>query len=160
MDVLKINWDLIDRYCDEIVAKMKDFDPQIIVGISRGGLVPSRLIADRLDLRSVFVIGVELYKKFEKRSEGPRITQEIQSGVVKGKKVLIVDDVSDSGETLKFVKKHVEELGAKEVRSATLHMKPNTKFKPDYFHSIESAWLEYPWETYELKRVLKKDFEN
>lgn len=156
MDILKVSWALVDNYCDEIVGKMGKFKPQVIVAISRGGLVPARLIADRLDLRYVYSIGIELYKGVEKSSAGPKIIQEIESQIIKGKTILIADDVSDSGETLEFVKKHLLGKGAKEVKCTTLHIKPNTKFKSDFYHSVETAWIEYPWEIYELRRILKK----
>lgn len=156
MDILKVNWTLIDSYCDEIVGKMGKFKPQAMVAISRGGLVPARLIADRLDLRHVYCIGIELYKGVEKDLGCPKIVQDIESSIIKGKRILVVDDVSDSGTTLEFVKKHLLEKGATEVKTATLHIKPNTKFKSDFYHSVESAWIEYPWEIYELKRVFEK----
>ena len=65
---------------------------------------------------------------------------------VKGLKVLIVDDVSDSGASLSKAKQHVSEKGAFQVKVVTLHIKPWSKFIPDYYAESTDKWVVYPWE--------------
>ena len=70
--------------------------------------------------------------------------------------MLIVDDVSDTGRSLAVAKDHVQKAGAEEIKVATLHYKPHSSFKPDYFVDETSAWVVYPWEVEETKRELSK----
>ena len=73
---------------------------------------------------------------------------------IEGLRVLVVDDVSDSGNSLIVVKKYIEGKGASEVKLATLHHKPWSKFKPDYFAEEVSEWIIYPWEPRESVKDL------
>jgi hypothetical protein len=68
---------------------------------------------------------------------------------VPGLKVLVVDDVSDTGSSLRTAMEHVADRGASEVRVATLHVKPWTTFRPDYYAAEVDAWIVYPWEPVE-----------
>ena len=75
---------------------------------------------------------------------------------VVGKKVLVVDEVADTGASLKLVKLHVLEKGASAVKMATLYFKPRSVFKPDYFVKETNRWIVFPWE---LKETVGKIFE-
>jgi hypothetical protein len=75
---------------------------------------------------------------------------------LKGKKVLLVDDIADSGRSLAVAKDYITKKGAKEVRTATLHYKPESASKPDYFVVTTTAWVVYPWERHEMERELEK----
>lgn len=154
MEFLNVSWNKIATMCKDLVKKM-DFKPDILVGISRGGLVPVRILSDLLDNQNVTIIKIEFYKTINETSGFPKISQPL-SVDVKGKKVLLVDDVSDTGRSLAVAKDHMHRSGAGEVRVATLHYKPHSTFKPDYFVGQTSAWIVYPWEVHETKRELKK----
>jgi hypoxanthine phosphoribosyltransferase len=65
---------------------------------------------------------------------------------LKGKKVLVVDDVSDSGASILKAKEHAREKEASDVRVATVHIKPWSKFIPDYYAESVDKWVVYPWE--------------
>ena len=65
---------------------------------------------------------------------------------MKKKKMLLVDEVADTGDTLKHAVEHVKELGVEEVRSAVLHYKPTSIVKPDYYMVETTSWTVYPWE--------------
>ncbi|MFQ6053044.1 MAG: phosphoribosyltransferase, partial [Candidatus Bathyarchaeia archaeon] len=65
---------------------------------------------------------------------------------VPGLRALVVDDVSDTGESLKVARRHVLSRGASEVRVATLHVKPWSRFRPDFYAEEVDAWIVYPWE--------------
>ena len=155
MDFLHISWNDAAEMCKKIVKYMEDFKPDVLVGISRGGLVPVRILSDFLDNNQVAVIKIEFYKSINQTSGFPKIAQPL-SVDVKGKKVLIVDDVSDTGRSLAVAKDHVQKAGAEEIKVATLHYKPHSSFKPDYFVDETSAWVVYPWEVEETKRELSK----
>jgi len=154
MDLLRISWDVAVEYCEQLARKI-DFKPDVIVGISRGGLVPARILSDMLDNKNLAILGIIFYKKVGERTESPQITQDLTKDI-KGKKVLVVDDVSDTGKSLIVAKDYITNKGASEIKVATLHYKPHSKLKPDYYIRTTDAWIVYPWERHEVERELKK----
>ncbi len=150
MDLLRINWATAIKYCEELSLKI-DFKPDIVIGISRGGLVPARIMSDILGVHDVAILGVRFYRGMGKRGEMPIITQDISIDVT-NKRILLVDDVADSGRSLSFAKEHLKD--AKEVKTATLHYKPSSDYRPDYFIESTTAWIVYPWEIHEVEREL------
>lgn len=153
MDVLHISWDATVEYCEQLAKKI-DYKPDLLVGLSRGGLVPLRLLSDILGINSVGVLGLSLYKGIGKTFDKPKIVQDLAIDIT-GKKILIIDDVADSGRSLVAAKAYFEGKGAKEIKIATLHYKPNSIFKPDYFVATTTAWIAYPWEKHEIDKELK-----
>ena|SRR3989344_8468117 len=155
MKLLKLKWDEIDAMCSELAAAIEKsgYKPDVIVGIARGGWVPARLLSDKLGNESVASMRVEFYTAPGVTNRVPKITQPV-SVDVKGKRVLLVDDVSDTGHSLELAFKSLSD--AKEVRTATLHYKPHSIFKPDYFVGTTSDWIVYPWEVEETERKLAK----
>ncbi|MEM2542862.1 MAG: phosphoribosyltransferase family protein, partial [Candidatus Korarchaeum sp.] len=75
-----------------------------------------------------------------------------------GMKVLLVDDVADTGESLIVARDHILERGAAEVRIATMHYKPWSKIKPDYYSEETEAWVVYFWEYAETVNYFMKRF--
>jgi hypoxanthine phosphoribosyltransferase len=155
MDLLRISWDAIITYCDELAGRISDYKPEIIIGISRGGLVPARVLSDILDVKKVGVIGIVFYKKTGETMEEPEITQELSMDV-QGKKVLVVDDVADTGKSLAVAKRYLEGKKPAEIKIATIHKKPESIVEPDYYVRTTSAWIVYPWEVHEVEREMKK----
>lgn len=137
------------------MIKKSGFKPDILIGVSRGGLIPVAILSDKLGVESE-IVGVKYYCGVKETKERPEITQPILSNL-SGKKVLVVDDVADIGHSLELVKKYVQEKGAKEVRLCTLHYKPWSVVKPEYFVEETEAWIIYPWEVKEtLTDLFKK----
>ncbi len=154
MDILRLNWEATLHYCEELAASAKRFKPDMIVGLSRGGLVPARILSDIMEVHDIGILGVSFYKGIGKTAESPRITQELTMDV-KGKRILIVDDVADTGKSLLVAKDYLMRKGAKEIKVATLHFKPRSEFKPDYYAETTSAWVVYPWESHEMEKELE-----
>ena len=147
----------IDKMLSKLTAMIKKsgFEPDILIGVSRGGLIPVAILSDRLGVESE-IVGVKYYRGVKETKDKPEITQPILSNLG-GKKVLIVDDVADLGHSLQLVKNYVQEKGAKEVRICTLHYKPWSVVKPEYFVEKTEAWIIYPWEVKEtLTDLFKK----
>jgi hypoxanthine phosphoribosyltransferase len=155
MDFLRVSWDDVSHMCGRLASEMSPsgFTPDVIIGISRGGLVPARLLSDILDVHELYVMRISLYTGIGKKAAEPRITQPLTANLG-GKKALLVDDVSDTGKSLAAAKKHVLEMGAGEVKVATLHFKPHSSFRPDFFVGETGAWIIYPWEIHECEREL------
>ena len=132
------------------------YKPDIIVGIARGGLVPSRVLADLLETRDFAIITIEYYCGINQTKQEPILKQCLHTQLT-DKKVLLVDDVSDGGRSLQLAKKHLEEQCAKEIKIATLYCKPGTITKPDYFEKETSHWIVFPWEAREtMTRIMQR----
>jgi hypothetical protein len=84
------------------------------------------------------------------------LTQRVSIPVAK-KKVLIVDDVADSGNSLKVVKEHVLQQGAETAKVATLYYKPWSVVKPDYYEKETSKWIVFPWDRKETVRRIVEE---
>ena len=132
------------------------YKPDIIVGIARGGLVPSRILADLLETRDFAIITIEYYVGIGQKNKEPVLKQCLHTQLP-DKKVLLVDDVSDGGRSLQLAKKHLQEQGAKEIRIATVYCKPGTITLPDYFEKETSHWIVFPWEAKEtMAKITQK----
>ncbi len=132
------------------------FHPNIIIGIARGGLIPSRILLDLLEIHNFAVITVEYYVDIGKTLQEPVLKQCLAAPLT-GKRVLLVDDVSDCGKSLKLAKEHLQTQGAAEIKVATLYSKPGTITKPDYFEKETNRWIVFPWEYREtIRKILQK----
>lgn len=133
------------------------YQPDVIIGVARGGLVPARILTDLLEAPQVATIRIEFYTDIAQPSIQPILKQPLTIPV-NGKKVLIVDDISDSGQSLKVAKQHLTEKGAAEVKIATLYAKPTTQTIPDYVEKTTERWVVFPWEIKEtLRAVTQKE---
>jgi hypothetical protein len=151
-------WDRIYEMLLELALAIRSsgFKTDLIVGVSRGGWAPARVLSDLLENTRTASMKVEFYVGLGKTSSRPVVTQPVGENAF-GKNVLIVDDVSDTGESLKVAIDHVAEKGAKAIRTATLYYKPHSKFKPDFFAESTSDWIIFPWERLEATRLLMQE---
>lgn len=131
--------------------RRSSFKPDVIVGISRGGWIPARILSDLLENQNLANIRVEFYRDVAKAGRKPVLTQSV-SADVNGKRCLIIDDISDSGKTLALVKAELLKQGAKETKIATLYWKPWSQVKPDCYEKQTERWVVFPWEAKETIR--------
>src|SRR4030042_4187530 len=132
------------------------FKPDIVVGITKGGWVPARVLSDTLESPELASVRVEFYLGVAETRNEPVLTQRV-SAVVEGKKALLVDDVADTGKSLQLAKEHVQRQGATEVRIATLYYKPSSVTKPDYYEKETRRWGVFPWEKKEtIRKIVEK----
>jgi len=137
------------KYLSRLI-KSSGWRPDLVVAIGRGGYVPARVVCDFLvhDLLTSMKVehwGIAAQKKDEAMVRFPLATG------VSGQKVLIVDDVTDTGDTLTTAVGYVESLGPKETRTAVLQHKTCSEFEPDYYAEkvSEWRWIIYPWAVHE-----------
>ena len=122
------------------------FRPDCIVAIGRGGYIPARIISDFLHIMNLTSFKVEHYHGTHINPSAV-IRYPLSNGV-EGKNVLLVDDVCDTGSTLELASKHiVEQMRPTEVKTAVLHYKKVSSFKPDFYAGriVKWRWIIYPW---------------
>ena len=143
--------------CDQI--KKSRFEPDVLVFVLRGGAPVATMVSDCLGVREIAGVRARLYSSVGKAGDEVKIEQPLTIDI-RDKRVLIVDDVADTGKTLDAIFKHLMEKKPKEIRVATIHFKPWSIFKPDYFVEETDYWIVYPWEYYEfiaeINRLLDK----
>ena len=130
----------VNTLCRDI--SLDKFDPQVIVGISRGGLTPGVMISHWMQ-RPFKPIKTSLRDFPEWEDYLPKKTDE---------RVLIVDDICDSGETFQKISDFIKERGVSvEVRFASLWWNNEVDFEPHYYvqecaKDSEGIWIHFPWE--------------
>lgn len=130
--------------------KASGYTPDLIVAIGRGGFVPGRLICDFLLFNDLTSMKIEHYTRAADVQPKATIRYPIPVDI-SGKKVLIVDDVTDTGDTLNLAVAYVWNLKPADVRTAVLQHKTCSPFVPDYYAQkiIKWRWIIYPWARYE-----------
>lgn len=152
------SWDQIYSLLLKLAEAVRNsmFEPDVIVGVSRGGWIPARVMSDLLETPKLANVTAEFYVGVAETKGEPRITQPV-SLPVKDKKVLVVDDVADTGESLKLVNSHLKNHGASEIKIATIYCKPWSVIVPHYYIKETRCWIIFPWE---LKETVRKTVEN
>ncbi|MDD5202040.1 MAG: phosphoribosyltransferase family protein [Sulfurimonas sp.] len=127
-----------------LIKKVRDFHPEAILAIARGGLTLAHVMAEGLDIREVQSVRTELYDKTSKRDT---ITI-FDSCVFENKfRILVVDDIADSGETLEAIMKHlVKKYPQIEFKSATLFYKTTSIYEPNFWVKEADDWIDFFWE--------------
>jgi hypoxanthine phosphoribosyltransferase len=122
-----------------------DYKPDIILSIARGGLLIGGALGYALDVKNTFTMSVEFYTGINERLALPVVLPPVPNKVdLTGLKVLVADDVADTGATLKLVREFCGGYVA-EVRSAVLYEKSQSVEKPDYVWRHTDLWIEFPW---------------
>jgi hypoxanthine phosphoribosyltransferase len=155
-------WNQIYNMLLDMAQKIRinGFKPDMIVGVSRGGWLPARVLSDLLDNPNLANVRAEFYLGVAETKDEPVLTQPV-SAVVSGKKVLIVDEVADTGKSLKLIKEHIAQQGASDIKIATVYYKPWSVVKPDYYEKKTERWIVFPWEIKEtIRKILKKCRQN
>ena len=155
------SWDDVYDMMIELAGEIKraGYSPEVIVGVSRGGWPPARIMSDLLENPNLANMKVEFYTSIGVTAQRPKITQPVTSDVI-GKRVLVVDDVADSGHSLRVTVKHLARKGAREIRVCTLYLKPKSIFKPNHYARTTSKWVIFPWERLEAIHLIKGNFKS
>ena len=141
------DWQEIYEIAKETTNKIKesDFYPDVIVAVSRGGLVPGRLFADFLHIKEVYTIKADHWGLTATKDGEAKLSHGLSLDL-NGKMVLIVDDITDTGESMKLAKEHIETKNPTQVKTATIYHLKNSKYIPDFFgEEKEWAWIIFPW---------------
>jgi len=137
-------YDLAYALADRVRAS--GFVPDLVVAISRGGFTPARVLCDVLGIFNLTSIRVVHYRKAATKEQTAYIKYPLCIPIA-GQRVLVVDDVNDTGDTLQVAHAHLTSMGPAEVRTAVLHEKTSSPIRADFTAATitEWRWLIYPW---------------
>ncbi len=142
-DVFEVDWPLFGELSRALALRVsREFDPELVVGVATAGVVPAAVISAMLDLPFHSIIVSRRY-----RAETVRETPAVFGSAppdVRGKKVLIVDETCDSGDTLRLAIAAIVNAGASDVRTAVSFKTGD--FLPDYFALETESEIVLPWD--------------
>jgi hypoxanthine phosphoribosyltransferase len=152
-----VSW---ERFCALAVRlaqriRASGFVPQVLVAVGRGGYLPARLLSDFFGIVDLATFRIEHYKGSHK--EPLALVRYPLNRDLSGLRVLLVDDVNDSGDTFELALSHIAENGSPvEIRTAALHHKTCSRYLPDFYAQrlIKWRWITYPWALAEDLSVL------
>ena len=157
-----VSWKDIEGWSKDIVRKVIEsgYEPEIVIGLARGGLVPARLISDYLNIKDLYAVKTEHWGVTATPDGKAKLAQGLQVSI-KGRKVLVVDDITDTGQSLKLALEHVINHAPKEAKTATLLHITHSKYIPDYYSEEVPednwTWFIFPWNVYEdLRNLIQK----
>ena len=162
MEFLIPSWEQIYNLLLKLAETIQknQYRPNIIVGVARGGWIPARILSDLLQIPKLANVATQFYTGIAESKREPVLTQPVSMSV-KGKKVLVVDDLADTGKSLQLVNSHLKNQGATEVRIATIYRKPWSIITPNYYERETSQWIVFPWELREtIKKIVETFIDN
>lgn len=132
-----MDWNELSQEVKILAGKITK-KPDMIVGIVRGGLIPSRLLSSNLGVKEMYALTVK------KVGNERKVTSEVSENL-NGKRILLVEDMLETGKSLLVAKQYLESKGAT-VETACLYTMPISEVKPDYFLREISEVAHFPWE--------------
>jgi hypoxanthine phosphoribosyltransferase len=143
-----LSWMRVVRDSKRLAMLVKDsgYKTDIVIAIGRGGFVPARILCDQLLIRDLTTIKVEHWGIAATQTERAVIRFPLCADI-KNKKVLLVDDITDTGDTLRVSVDYLKGFNPEEIRTAVLIHKTCSAIIPDYFVSriIKWRWVIFPW---------------
>jgi hypoxanthine phosphoribosyltransferase len=142
-----LTWERFGAAIRELAATIvaDGFRPDIVLAVARGGLPVAGALAYALDVKNCFAMNVEFYTGVDERLEMPVVLPPTLDKVdLRGLRVLVADDVADTGKTIELVSNEIAEH-VTEVRSAVLYRKPWSVVTPEYVWTTTDRWIDFPW---------------
>ncbi len=156
-----LTWDDVDKLIQNLLPQFEtEFDAMVM--ITRGGVIPGGLLAEAMNLKHLLTAAVDFPAEMERERSGlfawPRFIQFPEDDQLRGRKVLVVDDVWGSGRTITAVKNRISSAGGFSW-TCVLHFNPHRSLfgnlRPDFYAAITDAHIVYPWEIdRSMKRIL------
>jgi len=159
-----MDWNKFYSLSKAVAKKIKEsgYKPDVVVGLARGGWILSRVLCDFLGVKDLLSVKVEHWGVTATPDGRARVKYPL-SVEISDKKALVVDDITDTGESMKKSVEHVRTLGPAEVRTAALRHIEGSKFVPDYYGEVISwRWVIFPWNYVEdmcnlIPKVITRD---
>jgi uncharacterized protein len=142
-----VSWDALDHLVAAMAERLIGDRFDLMLAITRGGLVPAGMLAYRLRIRNILVAAVEFYDDLGQPGPRPTFLQFPADPLLRGQRILVVDEVWDSGTTIHAVTERVRQAGGLPT-TAVLHYKPERSVVPgvpDVYAVTTNAWVVYPF---------------
>jgi len=140
------------------------YSPDIVIAIGRGGYVPSRVVCDYMLNEKLTSIKIEHWGIAAEKKEETTVVFPLSIDIA-GRSILIIDDVTDTGDTLKAAVDYISSFGPSEIKTGVLHHKTGSSFSPDFYAEYVDIWrwIVYPWARHEelfgfSEKVLSGDY--
>jgi hypoxanthine phosphoribosyltransferase len=146
-----MTWDDLGAGARELAQIVHDdgYRADMVLAIARGGLLVAGALSYALGVKNTYTMNVEFYTGIDERLDVPMILPPVPSLVdLAEARVLIADDVADTGATLKLVKDFCAGQVA-EVRCAVLYEKPRSEVKCEYVWKRTDRWITFPWSAHD-----------
>jgi xanthine phosphoribosyltransferase len=144
LEKLYYSYDLFKEDTKELVKKSKDYEPDVLLAIARGGLTLAHLMSEAMNMRNLYTLN-SIHYEGELKLDTFNIFNI--PDISHAKKVLIIDDIVDSGETMEEILKILKEKFPNvEFRLATLFYKKTAVLQPDYSVREATQWINFFWE--------------
>ena len=144
-----MTWEDVGSAVEELAAQIDaaQFAPDAVLALARGGLPAAGALAYALGVKNMATLNVEFYTGVDERLEEPLLLPPVPDlTVLRMERLLIVDDVADTGRTLAlardFCAEHVDD-----VRTAVLYEKPQSVVRADFVWRRTDKWINFPWST-------------
>ncbi|HTT45688.1 MAG TPA: phosphoribosyltransferase [Thermoplasmata archaeon] len=150
----RTTWADVDEWADRLAGQIRAASavPETIVALTRGGWVPSRLLSDRLGVKRLVSLRAQHWGVTATPDGKAQLTEGL-SGPVDGQKVLVVDDITDTGESLALASTHVAEQHPTRLETAACLHIASSKFVPTYYAEeiprTGWVWVVFPWNYWE-----------
>ncbi len=142
-----VSWDDMDRLVAGLAERLAGVSFDVLLAITRGGLVPAGMLAYRLGIRNILVAAVEYYDDHGQPGPHPTFLQFPADPLLRNQRVLVVDEVWDSGTTILAVTDRIRQAGGIPT-TVVLHWKPGRSVvasQPDVHAVATDAWVVYPF---------------
>lgn len=144
-----LTWDRFGKAARELaeLVAADGYRPDILLSIARGGLFVAAALGYALEVKNLHVCNVEFYAGVDTRLTIPVMLPPVPAAVdLSGARVLVADDVADTGTTLRRVKDFCADHVA-EVRCAVVYEKPHSTVRCEYVWQRTDRWINFPWST-------------
>jgi len=142
-----MDWNLFYELARQVANKINSsgYRPDMIVGLARGGWVLARVLCDLIGIKDLVSLKVEHWGVTATPDGKAKLKYPLNVDI-KGKNVLVVDDITDTGESMRVTLEYLKSLKPSEIKTAALRHINTSKFLPDYFgEEISWRWVIFPW---------------
>tara|TARA_A100001037_G_scaffold244817_1_gene225864 strand:+ start:49168 stop:49632 length:465 start_codon:yes stop_codon:yes gene_type:complete len=139
----------IHGFCENLAIRLKGEKFDSVVGVSRGGLIPATIMAEKMQVRQLRTVGVRSYQLSGLGKRTKSVLYQSCAPYLVGD-ILVIDDISDTGETFKFLMNHFgKNKQINKIITCSLFVRRSTSFVPDYYHTdiVGNEWIVFPWES-------------